>query len=315
MLGDPAVLSAGTVNADFLLRVDAPLERGASLIASCLLRTSGGRAANVAVMARRLLAPARVFGCVGDDQLGEQALAGPRAAGVDLAGLRRVSGQTGLATILVDEGATKTMVLAAGVNDAFSDADGHRLAVEVRASGDRAVLVADTELRPAALRPAFEAANERGRRTVLDPTRPDRVTDELLALSDHLVPNADEAARLTGIAISSPDDARRAARRLRERGARSVHVRLPAGGCVSLWPEGEALVRPPKVHVVDSTGAGDAFAGALAASILARRPPVEAVRRAVAAATCAVSRLGAQESYPDGEVLDAMAARVRVTVR
>lgn len=310
----PVVFSVGTVNADFLLGVDEPLERGASLIARRLLRTSGGRAANVAVMARRLGRPARLFGCVGADELAEQALAGPRAAGVQLPGVSIVPGvDTGLVAILVSEGGAKTMILAPGANDMFSRSDGDRLAGELRRAPDGSALVADTELSTEALMPALETARDSARPTVLDPTRPERVSDRLLDLSDHVMPNADEAARLTGIPVDSPTDARRAAQRLRERGAHHVHVRLPGGGCFTVWPDGEGLLSPPTdLAVVDTTGAGDAFAGTLATAIIARYPPLDAVRLAVAAAACAVTDFGAQESYPDRATLDAMAQRVRI---
>jgi ribokinase len=311
----PAVFTAGTVNADFGLRVDARVEPGASLIARCLLRTSGGRASNVGVMARRLGTPARLFGCVGGDELAEQALAGPRAAGVDLRGVRRVPGDTGLVTIVVDEDGSKTMILAPGANDAFGEVDGNRLAEGLQAAPEGSVLVVDTEVAAGPVALGLEAARARGRPTVLDPTRPDRVTDRLLELSDHVMPNADEAARMTGIRVESAADARRAARRLRERGVRHAHVRLRGGGCLTQWPDGEILLRAPAdLDVVDTTGAGDAFAGTLAVAIVAGCPVVEAARRAVAAAACAVTRFGAQESYPDRAALDAMARRVRVVV-
>ncbi|MCW2952158.1 MAG: sugar kinase [Conexibacter sp.] len=310
---EPAVLCAGTVNADFVLAIDAPLERGASLIARRALRTSGGRAGNVAVMARRLGTRARLFGCVGTDVLADQALAGPGAAGVELDSIRRVATDTGVATILVSERGGKTMVLAAGANDAFSDADGERLAGELRDAAEGSVLVVDNEVSPAAIGGALEQARASGRPSVLDPTRPERATDRLLALSDHVVPNADEAGRMTGIAVESPADARHAARRLRERGARHVHVRLRDGGCLTLWAEGELLLRAPAgVDVVDTTGAGDAFAGTLAAAILAGQPTAEAARLAVAAASCAVTGFGAQESYPDRAALEELARGVRV---
>jgi ribokinase len=315
MASEPAVFSAGTVNADFLLRIDGPLELGASLIAPRLLRTSGGRAANVAVMARRLGTPAHLYGCVGTDELAEQALAGPRAAGVDLAAVRRVPADTGLATILVSRGGGKTMIFAPGANDAFSQPDADRLAADLHGAPDGSVLAVDSELLPAALTPALEAARDAGRPTVLDPTRPDRVTDRLLELSDHVTPNHDEAARITGIGVESPAGARRAARRLRQRGPRHVHVRLSHGGCLTLWPDGEALLHPPAdVDVIDTTGAGDAFVGTLATAIIARCPVLDAVRRAVAAASCAVTVLGPQESYPHRSALDEMAHRVRVEI-
>jgi ribokinase len=266
-------------------------------------------------MARRLGSPARLFGCVGTDELAEQALAGPRSAGVDLAGVGDAQGDTGLAAIVVGAGGSKTMVFAPGANDGFSEADGRRLAEAVRDAPDRSVLVVDTELLPAALVPALEAAHAEGRPVVLDPTRPERVTDVLLELSDHLTPNADEATSMTGIRVESAADAERAARRLRERGARNVHVRLPFGGCFTLWRDGEALLRAPAdLEVVDTTGAGDAFAAALATAIIAGLPLVDAARFGVGAASCAVTGFGAQESYPDRARLEAMAQRVSVVL-
>jgi ribokinase len=308
-----AVFAAGTINADFVLQVGASLEPGASLIAQRLLRTSGGRAANVAVAARRLGAPARLFGCVGTDELAGQALAGPRAAGVDLAGVRTPPMPTGLVTILVQNDGAKTMVLAPGANDAFSEADGDALADQLQNAPAGSVLVVDNEVSPVALVKALEAARRCARPTVLDPTRPAGLTERLLELSDHVTPNAAETAQITGIEVASFADAERAARCLRERGARHVHVRLPRGGCYSTWPEGEALVvAPTDVEVVDTTGAGDAFAGALATAISAGCSIIEAVRLAVAAATCAVTAFGAQESYPDRLALAAMSRRVRL---
>jgi ribokinase len=308
------VFAAGTVNADFVMCLDAPVEHGASLLARRLLRTSGGRAGNRAVMACRLGTPARLFACVGADELADQALAGPRDAGVELSAVRRVPGQTGIATVLVADGGEKTMILAPEANDAFSELDGDRLAADLGAAPEGSVLAVDTEVSPAALTVALSGARANGRPVVLDPTRTAQVTDRLIELSDHLTPNADEAERLTGIAVASPADARRAARALRERGARHVHVRLRGGGCLTVWPDGEALMRTPAdLRVVDTTGGGDAFVGTLATAIIARRPLVEAVRLAVAAAACAVTRFGAQEAYPDRRGLDAMARTIRVT--
>jgi ribokinase len=264
-------------------------------------------------MARRLGTPARLFGCVGADQLAEQALAGPRAAGVDVGAVRRVQALTGLVSIVVDADAAKTMVFAAGANDAFAESDARRLLLDLRQAPAGSMLVVDSEISPAALALALQAARDDGRPSVLDPTRPEHVTDRLLELSDHVTPNSDEAQRLTGIAVESAADARRAARHLSERGARHVHVRLPKGGCLTMWHDGEALLLPSSDrHVVDTTGAGDAFAGTLASSLLSGCPLVEAVRRAVAAAARAVTRFGAQESYPDGRELEATARTVRV---
>ena len=309
------MFAVGTVNADFLMRVDAPPQEGASLIAHRLLRSSGGRAGNRAVMARRLGAPTRLFGCIGDDDLAEQAVEGPSVAGVDLEALRRVPRSTGVVTILVGEAGTKTMIMAPGANDAFTRRDGERLGEALRGAPIGTVLALDTELAPAAVEPAVETAHESGRITVLDPTRPCRVNDRLLEHSDHLTPNAEEAGRLTGFAVRCVSDAHRAARQLRERGPRHVHVRLPRGGCVTAWADGEARIHPPgNLDVLDTTGAGDAFVGTLAVALAEGRSTVDAARLAVAAAACAASGFGPQQSYPDRQLLDATARAVRVEI-
>src|SRR4051794_40735462 len=96
-----ALYSVGSINADYQLRVAASTVPGRMQFGSDLLVTSGGKAANVAVLARRLGVPARLFGCVGDDVRAEQALAGPRRVGVDVSGVRVAPGLTAYASIVL----------------------------------------------------------------------------------------------------------------------------------------------------------------------------------------------------------------------
>jgi ribokinase len=133
-----------------------------------------------------------------------------------------------------------------------------------------------------------------------------------LTLVDHVTPNATEAAEITGIGVRSPADAARAATRLRDLGAGAAYVRMSDGCCVVAWAGGVKTIRPPDgVRVVDITGAGDAFTGALAVAVLRRQSPVEAATVGVAAASCAVGAYGAQASYPTATQLADMAHRVR----
>jgi ribokinase len=305
-----AVVSLGSINADFLVRVPQPPDGPGAVPGDALLRTSGGKAGNVAVLAARVGVPARLLGCVGDDDLAEQALRGPEAARVNLRGVRRRRGLTGYSSILVPPSGAKTIVLVPNVNDAWAE-DAERVAAEVDAAPDRSVVVADLEVPVALVLAALQVARERGLPTVLDPAPPDRVTDELLALTDHLTPDHTEAQQLTGEDATEPAGAARAAAQLRKRGARAVHVKLPGGGCVTATADDVTLVEAPSdVTVVDATGAGDAFAGGLAVALVQGRPAVEAARSAVAASTCAVGIYGSQESYPDAATLAAMLERV-----
>lgn len=301
-----AVVSLGSINADFLVRVpDLPGGPGA-VLGDSLLRTSGGKAGNVAVLAARLGVPARLLGCVGDDDLAAQALRGPEAARVNLRGVRRRPGPTGYSSILVPPGGAKTIVRVPNANESWAE-DAERVAAEVDAAPDGSVLVVDLEVPAALVLAALQVARERDLPTVLDPAPPDRMTDEVFALTDHLTPNHVEAQHLTGRDAAEPAGAARAAADLRKRGAGAVHVKLAGGGCLTATAEGVTLVEaPPEVTVVDATGAGDAFAGGLAVALVQDRPVVEAARFAVAASTCAVGVYGSQESYPDAARLAAV---------
>jgi ribokinase len=305
------ILSVGSVNADFQVRIEEPLpEKAGTVLAGDLLRASGGKAANVSVLARRLGAEARLLGCVGDDDLAEQALAGPRRSGVDVALVRRVPGPTGLSTILVHPDGDKVIVLALNANDRWSD-DAAGVGEHVGDLPPGSVLVVDLEVPVPVVEAAVQAARRRGITVVLDPAPAERLSDELLAGVDHVTPDHREAGELTGIDASSPEGACRAGRALRDRGAETAYVKLSSGGCAVVSADGQQVVEAPSdVEVADTTGAGDAFAGALAWAVMEGRPPVDAATTAVAAASCAVRKYGSQASYPSADELDEMAARV-----
>jgi ribokinase len=304
------ILSLGSINADFQVRVEEAPEGPSTVLANELLRTSGGKAANVAVLARRLGAEARLLGCVGDDDLAEQALAGPRREGVDLGLVRRGPGPTGLSQIAVTPDGEKLIILALNANDAWAD-DADRVAQAVAEAPAGSVLVADLEIPPVLVTAAVRAARQAGLLIVLDPAPADRVPEDLLPLVDHITPDHREAQTLTGIDASEPDGARRAAEQLRERGVGAAHVKMASGGCAVAFQDGTAMVAgPADPTVVDATGGGDAYAGALAWALWSGRSPREAAPLAVAASACAIGAYGSQESYPSPVELAAMHVRV-----
>lgn len=309
------IISLGSVNADFQVRVPRPPDGPGTVVATDLLRTSGGKAANVAVLARRLGTEAVLLGCVGDDDLVDQALDGPRRAGVDLRRVRRVPGPSGLSHILVAPDGDKTIVLALNANDAWSG-EAQAVAEDVSTADPGSVLVADLEAPIDVVVAAVEAARQAGITVVLDPAPPDRVVEDLVRSADHLTPDHREAATLTNGDASTPDAALKAAEQLHRRGAAAVYVKLPSGGCAVVSPGTRAVIDGPKdLDVVDTTGAGDAFAGGLAWALSTGRDVIGAAVVAVAAASCAVQAYGSQESYPTRSELMGMADRVSVSRR
>lgn len=311
---DPVVLSLGSVNADFQMRVGRPLGSGETLPARDFTRLSGGKAANRAFLARRLGLAAWLLGRVGEDELAEQALAPLRAAGVDLVGVSTATGcPTAFSVIAVPPDGKKSILLAGNANDAWDEAAVNAVIARIAAAPARSVLAVDYEVPAPVIRRAAEAARTRGIPLVIDPSWPDRLDREVLAHALAVAPNAAEAEALTDARITDPESAARAARHLGGLGARLALVKLKDGGCV-LWADGGAIHIPPvEVAVVDSTGAGDAFTGALAVALLEGQAPRDAALFATAASHQAVTAWGSQPAYPTRARIEALLPRLART--
>ena len=307
------VLCAGSVSADIVVRAATMPNVPGLTLASDLMRAPGGKAGNVAVMARRLGCDAVLWGCVGDDDLGELAVSGPRDAGVDVSHVRRATRPTGTALVTVLPDGDKSIVLTLGANDNWpghADSIASEIEQAARDAAPDGVLVVDVESPPAIVAAALASAKRAGIRTILDPSPADRVTDEMLAAADHVTPDHLEAGQLVGIDVSSVEAAQRAGLELIDRGAGTAHVKLGGGGCVVMSHELSAVIDAARVRPVDTTGAGDAFAAGLAWTLLDGCDSVEATRFAVAAATYAVGIYGAQAAAPAREDLAPLLGRI-----
>lgn len=317
--GSPAtgqVLCLGSINADFQMRVPRRPEVSETLVGHDYLRLGGGKAANVAFLCARLGVRAALFGHVGADDLAEQALAPLRRADIDLRGVRQVPGRdTGMALIAVPPDGHKGILLALNANDEpWSDQDWQHLEAALRQAPPHSVLVADAEMDRTALARSLREARRAGLRVVLDPSPADRVDAALLSLCHLVLPNPGEAQRLTGIECRNADAAARAARRLLEMGAGAGVVKLSDGGCVLAEPGRLLRVKPLGMEAVDTTGAGDAFAGGLAAGLARGGDTDAALRLAVAASQCAVTGYGSQPAYPDWQQASELAGRLEVSI-
>lgn len=162
----------------------------------------------------------------------------------------------------------------------------------------------------AAARRALAIARAGGARTVLNPAPAAQLPEGMLALCDIVTPNESEAAALTGIEVTGPDSARAAAAALRAQGAGIVMVTLGAQG--ALFDDGSRVVHLPALlagPVVDTTGAGDAFSGGLAAALAGGADPLDAARRGIATAALAVTRPGTAGAMPTAAEIAGLMAR------
>jgi ribokinase len=300
MSPDAILLALGSINVDFQVRADRWPEPGETMFTHDMLRAGGGKAANRAFLARRLGVPARLFGRIGDDDLAGDALRGLGTYGVDVTQVQAVPGcSTGVAMIIVRPDGDKTILLAPNANAVWRAGEADEVAAAVSAAPAGSVLTVDLEVPAEVVVAAVRAAHERGMLVVLDPSPAERMPDALYGLVDFITPNPGETRTLTGVSVEAAADARRAGETLCERGVTTACVKLPDGGCVVVRGDLRETFDAPKTEVVDKTGAGDAFAGALGVALRDRQELQPAVRFAVAAASLAVTGYGSQAAYPD----------------
>ncbi|MCX7646517.1 MAG: PfkB family carbohydrate kinase [Rhodobacteraceae bacterium] len=239
----------------------------------------GGKGGNQAVAAARMGARVAMTGAVGSDAFAEALLEGLDAAGVDRTRVARLPGASGMSVAILDPRGDYAAVIVSAANLS--------VAGEGPPPAGATHLLLQNEIPEAANLAAARAARAAGLRVLLNaaPARP--VAPELLALADLLVVNRLEAAQLTGL----PEDAHEAAAlALLERGPRHVVVTLGAGGLHCRCRSDEALTLPaPRVAVVSTHGAGDAFTGALAARLDAGAAMPEALAFAQGAAALHVA--------------------------
>lgn len=287
-----SLIVLGSANTDYTVLVERHPLPGETLMGGELVIATGGKGANQALAAARAGAMPVFLGSVGDDGNGRAMLDALGSGGVDVSSVSVVDdAPTGIALITVSRDGENTIVVAAGAN---ARVNAHEVEAGIRAvAGAVTVLLAQLEIPLPAVRTAAETIDELGGRTVLNLSPSREVPDALLALCDPLIVNEAEAHDLTGLTISTPDEAAAAAATLLDR-CRSVVITLGGDGAVFAAPGASGHRAAPRVTVVDTTGAGDAFAGALAAELADGGDLAAAVERGVAAGAAAVQWLGAQ---------------------
>ncbi len=295
------VLVIGSVNMDMVLRVDALPAAGETVLAQDAVLVAGGKGANQAVAAALAGASVRLAGRVGDDGHAARVRETLERAGVGLDLLQEVAGATGLAVVLVAADGENAIAVSPGANHALTAGDVDRLRADVRRAD---VVLMQMELPVEVVLRAAEVAAEEGTRVVLNLAPAAEVPDSLLAAVDVLVVNRTEAGHLLGRAPVDRDELLRAAGDLRARGPAAVVITDGADGVV-VADEVSTAHRPAASagEVVDTSGAGDAFVGVLAAALSGGAGLVEAVGPALAAGAAAVGVEGAQLTrLPDLEL-------------
>ncbi|GEK79243.1 ribokinase [Agrococcus baldri] len=297
------VLIVGSINADVTAYSSRLPQPGETFAGEAFALGLGGKGANQAVAVAKAGAAAHMVGCVGDDEFGRLVTSHLEAAGVGLEHVRTVDAHTGIAHIRV-AGGENDIVIVAGANAALDEA---QLDAAFAALGGRAaVMLTQLETPLPITLAAVRRAHEAGMTVIVDPAPARELPDELWPMVDIIKPNETEAALLTGIAVDSPATAAEAGRWFVGRGAGAAIITMAGAGSVLVTAEGVSEHPPIRVDAVDTTAAGDAYAGHLAASIAAGLSIEAAIERAGAAGAVTVTRRGASASIASAAEVDAL---------
>lgn len=292
----------GSANMDFTTQLPTIPRAGETIRGTSLQRSPGGKGANQAVAAARLLPHDGVafFGRIGADPLGDDILTSLSNAGVDVRGVERSPEQpTGTATIWVDRSGENAIAYVPGAN-ASVDREFINRVLPAVAAADVLLLQLETPLESTAY--LLSKLSPHRPYVILDPAPAQDLARLPLGRIDLLTPNRGELAAIAGI-----DDLREAMHQMMKLGVRNVVCKSGAEGAYVLTDALEAplLVAAPRVSAVDTTAAGDAFNAALACRVMIPSESLlDAVRWAAVAGALTTTRTGAQPSLPSRDDVD-----------
>jgi ribokinase len=304
---------------DLVVRVARLPVHGETVLGSSYRTYPGGKGANQAVAAARLGAKVTLIGAIGDDPHGKELLKVLQAEGMDLSRLLIREGRTsGLAMITVAEGGENTIVVAPGANATLTPED---IASARDAITGCDVLLMQLEIPTPAALAAAKIAREAGKPVILNAAPARALPPELLKTVDVLLVNRSEAALISQ--LDPGIEPARLALRLADNGMQTVVLTLGSQGAMVAHRQRPKRVSPLPIKAVDSVGAGDAFAGALASAW----PPVAtackakhadefklldlALEIASAAGALATTKSGAIPSLPTRAEVEALLAKTR----
>jgi ribokinase len=295
MAGKPIVV-VGSSNIDLVCISEHIPVVGETILGGDFIMAPGGKGANQAVAAAKLGAKVFFVAKLGEDVFAGKSLDNFKAVGIDAKYVKQTNeAPSGVALIMVDEKGNNSIVVAPGANSKLTPGDVEMAKDDIAGAG---AVVAQLEVPLETIEWAGKLAKEAGVPFILDPAPARKLSDELLARVDILTPNETEAQILTGVAVTDRDSAQQAASALLGRGVGTVIVTMGTQGYLFADSKESIFARSHSVTAVDSTAAGDAFTGALAAGIAEGKSIIASAEFASYVAALSVTQMGAQPSMP-----------------
>jgi ribokinase len=302
------IVILGIFVADTAYRADRQPKMGETILGHSFVLGPGGKGSNQSVAAAMAGGRVHIITRLGDDAFAEIARAVWAKAGVTAEVKVDAESYTGAAYIFIEEASgNNAIIVAAGAAGRLSPED-----VEAKADliESAAIFVTQLEQPIPATQRGLQIARAAGVTTILNPAPAASLPDSLLALCDFLTPNESEAEALTGLPVTSVEQARIAAEALLAKGVGAVIITLGENG--ALYHDAQQSVHVPVItagSVVETTGAGDAFNGGFAVALSEGRDVIDAVRFGCATAGISVTRPGTAPAMPSRAEIDALLAR------
>lgn len=291
----------GSINSDIVAETKNYPKRGDTIFGDSISFFPGGKGANQATAVAKLGKTVQLIGAVGDDLYGENLLKSLKENNVNIDNVKRSNKLvTGTSIVMIDDRGDNTILVLKGANDDLLVADVETAFSNMEKSD---ILLVQMEVPHESVIRAMQLAKERGMYVILDPAPAEGIVIEALEYADVVTPNEQETKSLLGIELTNMESAIISGQRLERMGVKNSIIKMGARGSLVYQSGKYEWVDSIKVNAVDTLGAGDAFAGALACGLSDGLDLVTAAKFATVVAGLKVTKLGAQ-SIPTREEVE-----------
>lgn len=295
------VFVIGSLNMDLVVHTETFPRSGETVLGDSFFSNSGGKGANQAVASAKQGAPTFHMGAVGDDLFGRQLIASLTSYGVNCELIKTTTEPTGVAMIILHNHDNR-IIVSPGANYAYTLEDAKKDLANYAKPGD--IVIFQLEIEKKIVETLIPYAKRLGLTVIFNPAPMIANLDPTIFASvDLLVLNEWEAKMLTKYDYE-PTNFQAIFEKLVTFGAKDVIITLGDRGGMFLYKGRLSEYNAFVTKVVDTTGAGDAFVGTIAAYLTANMPLPEAIKRASFVAALTVSRKGAQQAIPYKDEVD-----------
>ena len=286
------IVVLGSMNMDLTILADPFPGKGETVTGSGYAEIPGGKGANQAVAAGRMGSDISFISACGGDGFGSTLLDELIKSNVNTDNVKRMNAHTGIALIVREADGDNRIILAAGANGQIDPSMIKTIKTVIEGAG---FLLLQLEIPLKTVEYAAELAKKSGTIVILDPAPAVKLSDELLSNVDYLLPNEHELDLVLGGVSGSLAEK---AAILINKGVGKVILTEGDKGVTIVSNNNEMKIAAPKMDAVDTTAAGDTFAGAFAYGLANNWEMVRAAEFAVKAASLSVTKVGAQSSIP-----------------